>query len=228
MTVDATIFLEVCHPAHKSSCERSQKSIANLFEMVLGFPVDIKISLASLPAEGELPNLRATQGSAGNHIHIYPEGAGPEGYDWRKQESITKSHIPHQSHSTKTFPAIPPRAPSVENQQYVASTWKSVTSVNDTKWPEHQSATHKVENATLIQEPRGLSPTTAPTSGDTATYKAHGQHHKHAVGDTNGYIHNQVYDDINSEEEMIMDEIEDLSPNSFKVADQHGKSRYIL
>ncbi|KAH7415283.1 hypothetical protein KP509_14G036000 [Ceratopteris richardii] len=44
--VDAMVSLEVSKPAEKSSCEQSQKSIALLFQSVLGFPVGIKVSLA--------------------------------------------------------------------------------------------------------------------------------------------------------------------------------------
>ncbi|KAH7430016.1 hypothetical protein KP509_09G078500 [Ceratopteris richardii] len=51
--VDAVIHLEMSHPEHKIKCERSQKAIGNIFKTVLGFPVEVKISLASLPAENK-------------------------------------------------------------------------------------------------------------------------------------------------------------------------------
>jgi hypothetical protein len=53
--------LEVNHPEHKARCERSQKSIANAFESVLGFPVDVKISLASLSISGEEPDVHTCE-----------------------------------------------------------------------------------------------------------------------------------------------------------------------
>ena len=59
--VDAIVNLEVCYPDHKLNCERSQKSIASLFESVIGFPIEIRTTLASLPQGIE--KLGATQGS---------------------------------------------------------------------------------------------------------------------------------------------------------------------
>ncbi|KAH7281423.1 hypothetical protein KP509_36G046800 [Ceratopteris richardii] len=45
---EGTVCSEICNPDHNASCGRSQKRIADLFEAVLGFPVEIKMSLASL------------------------------------------------------------------------------------------------------------------------------------------------------------------------------------
>ncbi|KAH7284272.1 hypothetical protein KP509_34G046100 [Ceratopteris richardii] len=47
--VETVVCLEICNPDDNASCGRSQKRIADLFEAVLGFPVEIKMSLASLP-----------------------------------------------------------------------------------------------------------------------------------------------------------------------------------
>ena len=59
--VDATVNLEVYYPEHKLNCERSQKSIASLFESVIGFPIEIRTTLASLSLGIE--KLGATPGS---------------------------------------------------------------------------------------------------------------------------------------------------------------------
>ena len=41
--------VDVLNPNHMHSFQRSEKSIAILFESVLGFPVEVRASLASLP-----------------------------------------------------------------------------------------------------------------------------------------------------------------------------------
>ena len=49
MAVDAVVNVDVLNPNHMHSFQRSEKSIAILFESVLGFPVEVRASLASLP-----------------------------------------------------------------------------------------------------------------------------------------------------------------------------------
>lgn len=229
--VDAVIHLEVCHPNHKSSCERSQKSIANLFQSVLGFPVEIKTSLASLPAEVEQlrsahASVNRDNGAPGNHIRICPENQG----------SVMKSQAPHHSNATESFLAIPHGAPSKENS--VASMWKkNMVCADGGEWLGHQASDNMAatggahrENARVIHKARILSPLMAPASGGMATPTAQGQHqvsHKDVAGDVNSYTQDLDYDDINepySEGERDIEKIEMPSPASHEITTSHDKS----
>lgn len=57
----ATVQLEFWHPDQKSRAERHLKSIANSIQLALGCNVEVRISLASLPAEVE--NIRSRKNS---------------------------------------------------------------------------------------------------------------------------------------------------------------------
>ncbi|KAI5062254.1 hypothetical protein GOP47_0022793 [Adiantum capillus-veneris] len=210
--VDATVHLEVHNPTHKSSCERLQKNITHLFEVVLGFPVEIKTSLASLPAEGG--PARATQvcisrdeGEFGKHVHIHPEAATHQGYERRALESISKPTSAHQSHTVESFPAI--ASPSPQNQCYGASTRKNLS---------HQSVMHE----TKAQDSRGLLP---KSGGTAASHRTHGQHHNHILAGTNDYVQDKFFEDVNNEDERIIAESQAMSPNSFEANGQHNRSR---
>lgn len=124
--VDAVVHLEFSHPEHKSRCERSQKSISNVFEAVLGFPVDVKICLASLPPEEQAGSStwvseqrsRTTQGSMkrsngissiNSRIHLEDVASGGKpSNSWKNQGATTRKGVVNESTNTaQCFPAIP-------------------------------------------------------------------------------------------------------------------------
>ncbi|MCO5601076.1 hypothetical protein L7F22_055195 [Adiantum nelumboides] len=105
--VDAVVHLEVCNPDDTASCERSQKRIANLFELVLGFPVEIKMSLASLFVEAESPKTPEdnTLAALGGKVQPRSNGAdSKKGYEWSK---VSKG-----PNATESFPGTTHGAPS--------------------------------------------------------------------------------------------------------------------
>ncbi|MCO5601350.1 hypothetical protein L7F22_055470 [Adiantum nelumboides] len=209
--VDATVHLEVHNPTHKSSCERSQKSIACLLEAVLGFPVEIKICLASLSIEGgpvrsTQISVRRDEDESGKHVHMNSEAIAHQGYERRTQEGIKKPTSSHLLHTKESFPAI--ASPSPQNQCYVASTWKNVN---------HRSVLH----VTKTQESEGL----LHKLGGTATsQRTHGQGHNDESAGRNGCIQDGFLKNVHNKEERIIGEPA-MSPNSFEANGLHNRSR---
>ncbi|MCO5600545.1 hypothetical protein L7F22_054659 [Adiantum nelumboides] len=113
--VDAVVHLEVCNPDDTASCERSQKRIANLFELVLGFPVEIKMSLASLFVETESPKTPEDNSHAASGGKVQPcsnGGDSKKGYERASQSNALKPQVSKGPNATESFSGIPHGAPS--------------------------------------------------------------------------------------------------------------------
>jgi len=84
----ATVQLEFWHPDQKSRAERHLKSIANSIQLALGCNVDVRISLASLPAEVE--NIRSRKSST----------ELPKSSANKQRNSLITTEAEHESEST--------------------------------------------------------------------------------------------------------------------------------
>ncbi|KAH7295142.1 hypothetical protein KP509_27G034600 [Ceratopteris richardii] len=105
--VDAAVHLEMSDPEHKAKSERSRKAIGNVFKSILGIPVEVKISLASLPAENEKDS--NTRPSVKIYNQVQSSG-GPSMAQKKKVKGYSLSiwkHAAHQPENSEGFPAIP-------------------------------------------------------------------------------------------------------------------------
>lgn len=84
----ATVQLEFWHPDQKSRAERHLKSIANSIQLALGCNVEVRISLASLPAEVE--NIRSRK----NSTELPKSSAN------KQRNSVITTEAEHESEST--------------------------------------------------------------------------------------------------------------------------------
>lgn len=213
--VDAVIHLEVSHPEHKAKCERSQKTIANIFKSVLGFPVDVKISLASLPAEDGQGTRGWTPG--GNYDEENEVGRGasagptksaaPSARLPSKGYSLSHwKHGAHQSEASECFPAIPQASfgSPVEDTRYhnqMAMAWNSnsMHSLPTAGRIAHLNSTMDDDSIkTRAHEARRVSPLMTSVPANMSLEQARRRHLQGMPESGDGYMRSIEYEDMES------------------------------
>ncbi|MCO5578737.1 hypothetical protein L7F22_032582 [Adiantum nelumboides] len=210
--VDAVIHLEVSHPEHKAKCERSQKTIATIFKSVLGFPVDVKVSLASLPAENEQGTRSWT--AVGNYDEEHEADRGPtlgpnknaatserpptKGYSlshWR--------HGAHQPEVLERFPAIPQASfgSPIKDTQYhdqvaMAYNLHPLSSIGHMSHLNTSLEGHPSQ--TRAHEARRNSPLMTSVSGNMGKEEARIRHFQGMPESREGYLRSIEYEDVDS------------------------------
>ncbi|KAH7292212.1 hypothetical protein KP509_29G056200 [Ceratopteris richardii] len=203
--------LEICGPSNRSSCERAQRSIAQLFEMVLGFPVEIKMCLAS--PQGEVQkngstqvSVRGNEGDSVKHSHIPTKHALHEGYSkstQRRQQEMESI----RTLQVESFPAIP--LASSQKQNFIASNRKDES---------YQSARHRSSQAdheTRVQGSEGLI---SMAESRIANSRTHGEGAQHIMKMTNDSTKDTLFADISDDEYRSIDEVWAKMPNSYEAS----------
>lgn len=209
--VDAVIHLEVSHPEHKAKCERSQKSIANVFKSVLGFPVEVKISLASLPAENELATRNWTpvgnysveqdSGRCTSKSAVQSERLPVKGYSLSHWKHSGSGVSGMGSNPSEAFPAIPQASfgSPVKDSQYLDQTGSSWNSNNI------RSAHNGVRNMeddsqhAMAHDARRVSPLMVSLPGNMKSLEEVRRKHFRGMPESGeGYMRGLEDDDIDS------------------------------
>ncbi|KAI5083231.1 hypothetical protein GOP47_0002974 [Adiantum capillus-veneris] len=211
--VDAVIHLEVSHPEHKAKCERSQKTIANIFKSVLGFPVDVKVSLASLPAENEqgtrswppVGNFEEEH-EAGRGSSVRPDkSAAPLERPSTKGYSLSLwKHGALQPEESERFPAIPEASfgSPVKDTRYhdqVAMAWNSNNLhplSSGGRMPQLNTTVDEKSLQIRAHESRRVSPAVTSVSGNMALEEARRRHFQGMPESRDGYTRSIEYEDI--------------------------------
>eukprot|EP00250_Pteridium_aquilinum_P018179 c23979_g6_i1 orf=218-4453(+) len=247
--VDAVIHLEVSHPEHKARCERSQKSIANVFTSVLGFPVEVKISLASLPAENEQGmcnwtpagnyNVEQQDSGRGKGVGVQSERVPTASYSlnhWKHSGSTVSSMEAHQSNPSECFPAIPQASfgspvKDSQNLDQAASSWNSnnIRSVHSGVRAAHPNCNIEGDSQhTRVREARRASPLMASVPGNMLSEDTRRKHFQGMPESGDGDMQGLEYDDMDStysDGERNMNALDLQSPEAHQEATLCDRSR---